>query len=242
MIRCMIVDDEEVAIDILKSYVEKTPSLQLVATTLNPLEVLTKIEQEEIDLLFLDIHMPHISGIELLKLINGRCQVILTTAYTQYALDGFEHKALDYLVKPISFERFLKAVQRVNSPAGILNTIPAPTLQDEFFFVKTEIKGRILKVQFKDIIYVEGLKNYLSIYTINERIICYLSFKQLAEILPSSFARVHKSYIVSIDKIKAIDGNLILFYDCDTEVPLGETYRSFFLGKLQEKMAGGKKG
>jgi DNA-binding LytR/AlgR family response regulator len=186
--------------------------------------------------------MPNLSGIELLKIINGRCQVILTTAYTQYAVEGFEHRALDYLVKPISFERFLKATQRAQEA---LKQVPGATIgkpQDEFFFVKTEVKGRILKIRYKDILYVEGLKNYVSIYTATERTICYLTFKQLADMLPASFIRVHKSYLVAIDKIKGIDGNQIIFYNSTAQIPLGEAYKPIFMSKLQEKTVSGRKG
>lgn len=241
MISCLIIDDEPAAVEILKTYVEQIPFLKLYGVSNNPLAVMADIREGKIDLIFLDIHMPQISGINFIKLINGQSKVILTTAYSEYALEGFENEVIDYLLKPISFERFLKSSQRA------LNlSIPSYTekwkTEDDYMYVKTEIKGKILKVVFKDINYIEGLKNYLSIYTDAERIIALLNIKDLEDILPKTdFMRVHKSYIIALNKIKAIDGNQIVLKNTAEKIPLGETYRAKFFNVLRTKVVSIKK-
>jgi DNA-binding LytR/AlgR family response regulator len=238
----MIVDDEESAINVLRSYVEKVPFLQLVGTALDPLQALELLRQNKAELVFLDIHMPNLSGLDMMKMIPHPCKVILTTAYSEFAVKGFELAALDYLLKPISFERFLRAAQRAQAAA---EPVPAETAHHEkdndFIFVKTETKGKMIKVRFSEIMYIEGLKNYVSIYTPEERIVTYSSFLQLEEMLPSNFIRVHKSYIVSLDKIKAVDGNQIVLYTMKNYIPMGESYRPAFFNALKQRIIGGKK-
>jgi DNA-binding LytR/AlgR family response regulator len=238
----MIVDDEESASHVLKRYVEKVPFLTLVATALDPLQALEQLRHNPVDLIFLDIHMPNLSGLDMMKLIPPRCKVILTTAYSEFAVKGFELEALDYLLKPISFERFFQAAQRA---LAAVNQQPAetthPEMEKDFLFVKTETKGKMIKVKFSEIMYIEGLKNYVSIYTPEERIVTYSSFLQLEEMLPANFMRVHKSYIVSLDKIKAVDGNQILLYAMKNYIPMGESYRSTFFNALKQRIIGGKK-
>ena len=242
MISCLIVDDEQAAIDILCQYVAKTPFLTLAGTTTNPIEALRLVATQPVDLVFLDIHMPQLSGLDVLPLLRGKCQVIFTTAYSEFAVPAFELEALDYLLKPIAFERFVKASQKAlkaQAPVA-LPLLPTP-LPDDYIFVKGDSKGHMRKVAFADIVYVEGLKNYVSIYTEQERIITLLNIKDLQERLPAAqFMRVHKSYIVSLDKIKALDGNLILFRDGKTTAPLGDTYRRGFFEALQRHVVGGK--
>ncbi|GAA4034757.1 LytTR family DNA-binding domain-containing protein [Hymenobacter glaciei] len=242
MISCLIVDDEQAAIDILRQYVEKTPFLTLAGTTTNPIEALRIVATQPVDLVFLDIHMPQLSGLEVLPLLRGKCQVIFTTAYSEFAVPAFELEALDYLLKPIAFERFLKASQKaLKAQAPVALPITPATLPDDYIFVKGDNKGHMRKVAFNDIVYVEGLKNYVSIYTEQERIVTLLNMKDLQERLPAAqFMRVHKSYIVSLDKIKALDGNLILFRDGKATAPLGDTYRRGFFEALQRHVVGGK--
>ncbi|WP_324680448.1 LytTR family DNA-binding domain-containing protein [Hymenobacter sp. GOD-10R] len=244
MISCLIVDDEQSAIDLLKMFIAKTPFLTLAASTTNPLEALGIVQSQPIDLVFLDIHMPQLSGLDFMRLIKGKSRVVLTTAYSEFAVEGFELEVLDYLLKPIAFERFLKAAQKA------LNVFATPSARwqapaeeaDDYIFVKTENKGKMVKVDFQDIIYIEGMKNYLSINTAEESIVTLLNIKDLEERLPAkSFMRVHKSYIVSLNKIRALDGNQILFKDIKAYVPLGETYRNAFFEALQKKVMSSKK-
>jgi DNA-binding LytR/AlgR family response regulator len=242
VLNCLIIDDEQGAIDILRQFVEKTPYLALAATTTNPVEGLRLAATLPVDLVFLDIHMPQLSGLEVMPLLTGKCQVILTTAYSEFAVAGFELDALDYLLKPIAFERFLKATQKALKAQAPVTQPLAPPL-DNYIFVKGESKGRMRKVAFDDIVYVEGLKNYVSIYTEQERIVTLLNIKDLQDRLPATqFMRVHKSYIVSLDKIKALDGNQILFRDGKAMAPLGDTYRRGFFEALQRHVVGSKGG
>lgn len=243
MISCLIVDDEQSAIDILSNFIEKTPFLTLVGSTTNPMDALVLLQQQPVDLVFLDIHMPQLSGLDVMPLLKGKSKVVLTTAYSEFAVTGFELEALDYLLKPIAFERFLKAAQKA------LNSSIEPSVrwqsepnQNDYIFVKTENKGKMTKIDFNSIIYVEGMKNYVSIATTDENILTLLNIKDLEDRLPPQlFMRVHKSYIVSMDKIRAIDGNQILFKDIKAYVPLGDTYRTSFFNVLQEKVMSGRK-
>lgn len=240
MLTCIIVDDEPSAVSVLKNYVAKTPFLTLAGTAGDPLEAIKIMEGKQIDLVFLDVQMPHLSGIDFMKMLQGKTQVILTTAYSEFAVEGFENEALDYLLKPIAFDRFLKASQRALNSATFSPSDWQPVeKEDDYMFVKTETKGKMLKINFEDIAYVEGLKNYVSIFVADERIITYTSIKALEEKLPSYFMRVHKSYIVSLKKVRAVDGNQILLHNMKAYVPLGETYRNTFFNSL--KILGGKK-
>lgn len=253
-IRCLAVDDEPLALDILANYINKMPSLTLVKTCTDPLEALSLIQQGKVDLLFLDIQMPTLTGIQFLRVMNGKCKTILTTAYSEYALEGYEYDVADYLLKPISFERFLKAVQKAvgqlavvseqpsvsreqplvgSSQSSIGNentdTLSSPTTtqqQLDFIFVKTEYK--IQKINLSDILYLEGLKDYVSIYTTAERILTLQTMKKMEEMLPSNrFVRVHKSYIVSLEKIETIERQRI-FIGKNT-IPVGDSFQKDFM-------------
>lgn len=247
-IRCLAVDDEQHALDIIADYVSKIPTLELVATTTNAIEAFQILQKDTINLIFLDVHMPEITGIQFLKLLGGRTKVILCTAYPEYALDGFDLDIVDYLLKPVRFERFQKAVQKAQTlieaetnelPKSLPTTNAAVSLSD-YIFVKTETKGKLLKVVLSEIRYVEGLGNYVSIYTDEKRIITLLTIKELEERLPKPhFLRVHKSYIVAAAKIQGIDGNQIMV--AEGNIPLGDTYREAFLNGLQEKIVASKK-
>lgn len=233
MIRCLIIDDEPLAIDILSDYISKINELALVKTFENPLDALSLLNEGNIDLVFLDVQMPQLSGIQFLKIAQDKCKVILTTAYPQYALDGFNLDVVDYLLKPIAFERFYKAVQKFmgSLASPLANTA---TQQNEgnkdFIFVKTEHK--IQKVNINEICYIEGLKDYISIYTPTDRIITLQNMKKMEEVLPAhNFMRVHKSYIVAINKIDSIERGRILI--ADKVIPIGDTYRECFFERIK---------
>ncbi|WP_343533745.1 LytTR family DNA-binding domain-containing protein [Pedobacter sp.] len=231
MIRCIVVDDKPLAIDILNDYISKVPDLNLVFSSTNPLEALEYIMKNEVDLVFLDIQMPQLNGVQFMKIVQGKCKIVLTTAYTEYALDGFENDAIDYLLKPISFERFYKAVQKSqhyfnakNEPQVVTQVIETtPTV--DYIFVKTEYK--LVKVNTDDILYIEGMQNYVAIYTKTEKIISLQNIKKMEEQLPKKqFARVHKSYMVALNKINSIERSRI--YIADAVIPLGDVYRDGF--------------
>ncbi|TFF37582.1 LytR/AlgR family response regulator transcription factor [Mucilaginibacter psychrotolerans] len=230
MIRCLAVDDEAYATKMIADYIGKVPYLELVGVANNAIDALAKVREGGVDLVFLDIRMPQLTGLDFLKLCGDKCKVILTTAYAEYALDGFEYSVIDYLLKPIAFDRFFKATEKaleVFQPR--LNPVVAsPQNQPGYLFIKGDSKNKFLKVDHQDILYIEGLKNYVSIYTKTQRLITYQALRELEEQLPQPpFHRVHKSYIVSIDKIRLIDGNTL--YVGDTALPIGGIYREAFL-------------
>jgi DNA-binding LytR/AlgR family response regulator len=244
---CIVVDDEEHAIKALSKHIQKTPFLRLVYTTTNPVEALQYVRHNAIDLIFLDVNMPEaeLSGIQFLKLMDAKNKVILTTAHTEYALDGYEFNVVDYLLKPISFERFLKGVQKVLQTAILTKSEPAPPgTPDGFLLVKTE--GKMFKIDFIDIVYVESERNHVTICTADQRITVLLSIREVEEKLPKThFSRVQKSFIVAIDKIATIDGNQIslranTFKNASKNItiPIGATYRDEFLNAIQRKAAG----
>lgn len=235
MIRCLVVDDEPLALDILEDYIRKVPFLELVKTTTSAIEGLSLVQNGSVDLVFLDVQMPELTGIQFLKIINGKCDVILTTAYSQYALDGYDLDVVDYLLKPIAFDRFYKASQKVlqakNIPAQI-QPEPVSKANHDFIFVRTEHK--IQKIYLDDILFIEGLKDYISIFTPTERIITLQNMKKMEDSLPEkSFIRVHKSYIIAISKIESIERSRIQIGD--KIIPIGDTYRDNFFKQIEDK-------
>jgi two-component system response regulator LytT len=235
MIRCLAVDDEAYASDIIATFINKTPFLELVGTTTNAFEALSMVQDGKVDLVFLDIQMPELTGIQFLKICGNKCKVILTTAYPEYALDGFDLDVVDYLLKPISYERFYKAAekaQQIISPAQY-EIVATPAITNDFIFIKGDTKNKFIKVNYNEILYIEGLKNYVSVYTANQRIVTYQALRELEIQLPHPpFYRVHKSYIVSLEKIKMIDGNTLFIHD--QSIPIGETYKEEFFKIVRE--------
>jgi len=235
MITCIIVDDEQHAIDVLEHYVRQIPSLHLLASFTNPLHALELLNREKVDLLFLDIQMPEISGLDFIRAIRGRSKVILTTAYSEFVTEGFELEVEDYLLKPIPFPRFLKAVQRLQSPSP--ETLSAESTADDYFFVKTELKGKMLRINFKDIDYIGSMKNYVAIHHNGIKTMALLTMKDLEDRLPlTHFIRIHRGYIIAIDKIVAIEGNMVMLRNVKEGILLGDTYRPAFLEKMRGKI------
>lgn len=239
MIRCLAVDDEAYASEIIATHIKKTPFLELLGTTTNAFEALNMVQEGKVDLVFLDIQMPELTGIQFLKICGGKCKVILTTAYPEYALAGFELDVVDYLLKPVSYERFYKAALKVqqllNPPiaAPVQAEAAAPVSTADFIFVKGDTKNKFIKIRYSDILYIEGLKNYVSIYTGEQRLITYQTLRELEHILPKqSFYRIHKSYIIGATHIKMIDGNTVFIKD--HALPIGETYREDFFKMIRE--------
>jgi len=239
--RCILVDDEPLALDVLSSYLEKVEGIELVARCTNPLEAIRLLSEQEIDLVFLDIEMPNLSGIDLVKSLDRLPQFIFTTAYPQYALEGFDLNATDYLVKPVPFPRFLKAVARakekheaaqkpLTAQKATAPVVPVETIPD-FIFVKSEYEN--IKIDTADIKYMQGLKDYIKIYTRKEdkAILTLSSFKELLDKLPgNSFLRVHRSYVVNVNAIRAVQKSKILIGDI--RIPIGETYKEEVLKRL----------
>jgi two-component system, LytTR family, response regulator len=234
MINCIIVDDEQHAIDILVHYVGQVPHLNLIATATNPMEALQIVASQKIDLVFLDVQMPELSGIDFIKAINGKAKVILTTAYSEFALDGYDLDIVDYLLKPIRFPRFLQAVQKA---ATLTEATPQVQDDDDYIFVKTESKGKYLKINLADIEYVEGMKNYVAIYAAGKKTMVLTSMKELEERLSKSqFMRVHKSFIIAINRISGIEGNQVLLKNVNAEVLIGDSYKAELMELVKNKM------
>jgi len=229
--KILICDDEPLAIDILESYIDKIPDLELVAKCDNAIDANEIIQKEKIDLVFLDIQMPQMTGIELVKSLTNPPKFIFTTAYAEYAVEGFDLNAVDYLLKPIAFDRFLKAVNKATDNGDKSNDAS----EDDFFFVKADKK--LIKIHFSEILYIEGLKDYVIIKKESGRVIALQTMKSLEQKLPSNlFKRVHRSYIVNISKIKAIVGNAVEIVENNQakHIPIGKNYKEELLKIVED--------
>ena len=235
MINVIIVDDEPLAQDVLETYIEKIPELNLVQKCNNALEANEALKANDIDLMFLDIQMPQLTGVDFLKTLSKPPLVVFTTAYPNYAIEGFELNALDYLLKPISLERFMKAVNKAMEQIDLHRKdapshSPGEDDETDFFFVKADKK--LVKVNFPEIVYIEGLKDYVIIRMENSRVITLQTMKSLEEKLPTAlFKRIHRSYIVNINKIEAIVGNMVEVMEKNQakHLPIGKNYRDELL-------------
>lgn len=208
ILNCLIIDDEPIARKLLQEYIEETDFLVLAGTAENPLKATGLINTGGIDLIFLDINMPKMNGLDFLRSVNNLPMVIMTTAYGQYALDGFEMAVIDYLVKPFSLERFLKASHKALELKKLKDRPATEKDTDDHFFVKCN--GRIEKVQFDELLYAEAMANYVTLYTTTAKLIVYLTIKSLLEKLPAEkFIQIHKSYVVNTHHIKTIEGNML---------------------------------
>ena len=238
MINCIIVDDEPHAIEVLEHYIKQTPHLQLVTAFSNPIEALQLLTQRKIDLVFLDIHMPEISGIDFIKAIQGKTKVILTTAYSEFALEGYELSVVDYLLKPIRLPRFLAAVQKAIEQINSQHESASQTEHDDdYIFVKTESKGKLLKINLGDIDFIESMKNYVAIHRGGQKTLVYTSMKDLEDRLPKKqFIRVHKSFIIPVSGITGIEGNLVRLKNVSAEILIGESYKSELMEIIKKKM------
>lgn len=230
-IRCAIIDDEFLARQYLKDYISKIPLLELIGDYSSPLKALDLLKNNSVDLLFLDIQMPDISGLDFLKTLEKKPFIILTTAYKEYALEGYELNVTDYLLKPFSFERFLKAVNKVadifeknrhiESPAEKQDVIQSQ-LNKNYLIIRADRK--YYKINYDDLIYIEGQKAYVTFYTRRQQITALIALKELEKILPADrFVRIHKSYIIAIHKIHALEGNSIEI--ANKNLPIGKSFR-----------------
>jgi DNA-binding LytR/AlgR family response regulator len=208
-LKCLIIDDEPVARKGLSEYIGEIDFLNLIGQCENPLKASSILEKEDVDLLYLDIQMPKLSGIDFLKTLSNPPQVILTTAYSSFAIEGYALDVVDYLVKPISFDRFFKASKKAFEIARLKKIASEHNTETDYFFIKCESKFE--KILFDDVLFVEGLQNYVVIHTGGRKLISYITMAGLEERLPHDrFLKVHKSYIVGLSHISALDGNEIL--------------------------------
>lgn len=232
-LKCAIVDDEPLALDLLESYVKKTPFLELKGKYSSAVQAMKELADQTVDLLFLDIQMPELNGLEFSKMVPADTRIVFTTAFEQYAIDGYKVNALDYLLKPISYADFLQAA---NKAVQWFERLQSPREQEEIqsIFVKSDYK--LVQIELKNILYVEGLKDYIKIYEENspKPILSLMSMKAMEELLPSSrFMRVHRSYIVQKDKIRIIDRGRIVFGK--TYIPISDSYKQAFQEYLDKR-------
>jgi len=234
MIRCIAVDDEKLVLELLADNIKQVPYLQLIATCKNALEATEILQREKIDLIFLDIQMPKLSGLKFIETLVQPPMIILVTAYEQYAVESYNLNVVDYLLKPVSFERFLKACNKANE----LYTLQQSSMQGkesfDYFFVRAEYN--LIKIIFSEILYIEGMKDYIKIFVTSSSrpVITKMSMKAIEEKLPGQkFIRIHKSYIVNADKITAIKRDLVVVDK--TELPLSENYKTEIEKKLRLK-------
>ncbi|WP_379094015.1 LytR/AlgR family response regulator transcription factor [Pedobacter sp. UC225_65] len=230
----MVVDDEPLAIALLSDYINKTPGLTLTASTSDPMNALKLAKTSNIDLVFLDMQMPELTGLQFMKILQKKCMVIITTAYSEYALESYDHHVVDYLLKPITFDRFLVAVEKAQERSANLVTpvLAQPTLplQNQFIFVKTDY--RLVKISLDDIYYLEGARDYVIIHTLNEQILTLQSMKSLEDELPSDhFMRIHKSYVINLNQISFIERGRVSINE--QLIPISDMHKDRLLERLK---------
>ncbi|MDF2188149.1 LytTR family DNA-binding domain-containing protein [Paraflavitalea sp. CAU 1676] len=229
-LQCIIIDDEPIARTGLKEYIQDTAFLQLAGEFDNPMKAIDTLQQQKIDLIFLDIQMPRMTGLEFLKTLSHPPLVIFTTAYPNYAVEGFELNAVDYLLKPFSFERFWKAATKAKAQCEAAAQPATPAgAEPDYFFIKSDSK--LIKIKYDEILFVEALQNYVAVYTTDKKYITYLTFRSIEEYLPASrFVRTHKSFIVAAAKVESIEGNDIRIGQ--HHIPISRTEREAVLQQL----------
>ncbi len=229
MIRCITIDDEPLALKQIASYIEKTPFLELVTACDSAIEALDVLQKEDVDLMFVDINMPDLSGMDFVKSLNNPPKVIFTTAYSEYAVEGFKVDAIDYLLKPISYSDFLKSANKAKQWFSLKETTATEEIKTdkEFLFIKSEYK--IVRINYNDIKYIEGMREYVRIHLDGSKpIMSLLSIKSLEVQLPKNkFMRVHRSFLVNLSKITTIERQRIIF-DNDVYIPISEQYKEIF--------------
>jgi DNA-binding LytR/AlgR family response regulator len=231
MINCLVVDDEPIAREGMMEYVRQIDYLNPVAQCKSAAEAAGLLQKNKIDLIFLDIQMPKLTGIEFIKALADPPLVIFTTAYSEYALEGFELDVVDYLLKPISFARFLKAVEKAQNFMNARNK--EVSITNDFFFIKCN--GKIEKIVMAEVIYIEAMANYVIIYTRQKKYITYLTFSGIEEQLPAElFVRIHKSYLVAISAIQTIDGDEVL--TSSMRLPISKNYRHDVMSRIESRI------
>ena len=235
MIRCLAIDDEPLALQQIAAYINKVPFLELAAQCQSALEARQFLSDDRVDAIFCDINMPDLNGMDFVKSLTAPPLVVFTTAYSEYAIEGFKVNAVDYLLKPFGMQEFMRAANRLQERLAIPASAPAET--DDTLFLKTDY--RIVKVNIPDIRYVEAMSEYLKVWIEGEAkpIITLLSMKKMEERLPDNFMRIHRSYIINLDKIQEVNKNRVIM-DADTYLPIGDLYKEAFQAYLNKKYLG----
>jgi two-component system LytT family response regulator len=233
--KTLIVDDEKPAVELLLAYAAKIPELAVVGTAHSAIAAKAILQEKPVDLLFLDIQMPDLTGLQLLRMLKNPPAVVLTTAYSEFALEGYELDVLDYLLKPIEFGRFYKAVSKLVGSRPQRGEQLAQEIKEDYFFVKTD--HQIIKVNFADILFIESLREYVRIHTTTQRIVARLAMQRLEEELPSAkFIRIHRTYIVNIDAVQKIEGTVL--HIGKEQLPVSKGKREEFLAFIEGKVIG----
>jgi DNA-binding LytR/AlgR family response regulator len=235
MIRCLAIDDEPLALQQIAAYINKVPFLELAAQCQSAMEARQFLSDDRVDAIFCDINMPDLNGMDFVKSLTAPPLVVFTTAYSEYAIEGFKVNAVDYLLKPFGMQEFMRAANRLQERLSIPASAPAET--DDTLFLKTDY--RIVKVNIPDIRYVEAMSEYLKVWIEGEAkpIITLLSMKKMEERLPDNFMRIHRSYIINLDKIQEVNKNRVIM-DADTYLPIGDLYKEAFQAYLDKKFLG----
>lgn len=235
MIRCLAIDDEPLALQQIAAYINKVPFLELAAQCHSALEARQFLSDDRVDAIFCDINMPDLNGMDFVKSLTAPPLVVFTTAYSEYAIEGFKVNAVDYLLKPFGMQEFMRAANRLQERLSVPASAPAET--DDTLFLKTDY--RIVKVNIPDIRYVEAMSEYLKVWIEGEAkpIITLLSMKKMEERLPDNFMRIHRSYIINLDKIQEVNKNRVIM-DADTYLPIGDLYKEAFQAYLDKKFLG----
>ena len=232
-IKAIIVDDEPLARNVIIEYARKLPSLTIIGECNDAISAHNVMQKNQVDLIFLDINMPKLNGIEFLKTLKNPPLVVLTTAYSEFAMDGFELNVTDYLKKPFSFERFCKAFFRAEELISLKHSANNPIQIDKpnsFIFIKSDKKT--IKIELSDLYYIEGLGDYIKLYLSDKKIVTNLSMKKIENLLPSEhFYRIHKSFIISLNKIESIEGNIVKINN--TKLPIGNSFRQDFMFQIK---------
>lgn len=232
--KCLIVDDERLAQELIENYIKKIPYLEVVASCSSAMEAMQQLAQNEVDIMFLDIQMPDITGVDFLKTLKKAPATIFTTAYSEYALEGYELGLVDYLLKPIEFERFFKAItkaveslqKQTNSPMTTVTAVVAEQPKEDYFFIKSDSK--IVRIAFDDILFIEALQKYIRIYTLDKKVMSLLSLSKIQDMLPTEqFARIHRSYIININRVDSIEGNMVRLLK--HKLPISKGQRESFM-------------
>jgi two-component system LytT family response regulator len=240
MIKCVIIDDEQPAINVLENYIKRIPYLQLVGTATNPVVGVKLIDSTKSELVFLDIQMDEMSGIEVMKILAPEVKVIFCTAYSEFAITSYELNAVDYLMKPIPFDRFTKAIIKIKPVNNTSLINEAEGISNDYIFVKTEQKGKMVKIDLDDIDFIEAMNNYIAFYRGTSKILVYSSMKEIEGHLPGSkFMRIHKSYIIAISKIASVDNNCIILKNRSEQIPISNTYKTAFMQMLTNNVLNG---
>ncbi|MEL7588190.1 MAG: LytTR family DNA-binding domain-containing protein [Prolixibacteraceae bacterium] len=232
MIKSIIVDDEPLARQVIMQYAKEVPGLEIRRCCNNALEANRILKEEKIDLMFLDVNMPLLSGLDFLKNLQHPPLVVLTTAYSDYALEGYELNILDYLKKPFSFDRFFKAIQKAEEQLALMAQKTEPVKNNNYIFIKANKK--MVRVEIEKILFIEGLGDYIKIHLNDSHLVTNLSMKKMEELLPpADFFRIHKSFIIRLDQIRSIEGNLIEIGK--NKLPVGSNYRQAFNDLIDER-------